>query len=79
MNGLTLVVPLLAALLGFVVGCCYEGCRRGGTLDLHRRLFEARRHVDVLEQDLQSQRQLTGPPRLRLVGHVPVPRQVRRG
>lgn len=29
-----MIAYLLCALTGAVIGCCYEGCRRGGTIDL---------------------------------------------
>lgn len=39
---------LLGLLAGFLVGCCYEGCRRGGTVDLHRQLAQQPSNVRVL-------------------------------
>jgi hypothetical protein len=51
MTLLTFLVLLLIGLLGFLAGCCYEGCRRGGTLDLHTALAVTSRQRDrLLEQ-----------------------------
>ena len=40
---LTLITAGLG--LGFLIGCCYEACRRGGTLDLERQLDTAHREL----------------------------------
>lgn len=49
---LTIVV---AGSVGFTIGACYEACRRGGTLDLHRQLallrpLPERSNVRILPQ-----------------------------
>lgn len=43
---------LLALGTGFVIGCCWEGCRRGGSIDLHLALA---RRPDPLAVDSVTQ------------------------
>lgn len=38
---------VLGVLAGVVIGACYEGCRRGGTLDLIAELARLRRNRAV--------------------------------
>lgn len=38
---MTAVWLALALLLGFGIGATWEGCRRGGSLDLHDRILRA--------------------------------------
>jgi hypothetical protein len=37
---ITLALLLICGLVGFIAGTCYEGCRRGGSLDLQLRVCE---------------------------------------
>jgi len=49
MSGLTQVVAgLVIALVAWAAGAVWEGCRRGGTIDLHARLARLEAERDTL-------------------------------
>jgi len=57
----TAVWLALALLLGYVIGAVWEGCRRGGSLDLHQRVLRAEiARDDAMDELAARKRQPAG-------------------
>jgi len=59
MSGLTQATAgLVIALLAWAAGAVWEGCRRGGTIDLHARLARLEAERGAIQMDVQARADL---------------------